>query len=153
MPLCLVITKKHCDIFGILSDHRKQWQNCPRFFFTSQWERADLKTSPHGCCILLQHLLCWTSHAWLWDTPIDGNLKGTRNSSLPLMSFCPNLEKQESWGDLNSFRGTLAFQSDQLEMIRITTTVWHRERIIELNRTQNECFCCLDQKGFSFKDV
>lgn len=62
-------------------------------------------------------------HTYWWQLKKDKESKPASD-----WAFANILEKQGSWGDLNSFRGTLAFQSDQLERIWITTTMWHHER-------------------------
>lgn len=168
--------KQHCDIFGILSDHWKQWQNCPRlttfpppsekertwkppkmdvvYFYSTRQAFIYTPVLSHVLFFFLKltlvmNILCVAMR----HTCSRKHKKDKEPKPASHWAFANNLEKQVCWGELNSFRGTLAFQSDQLDVIWITTTMWHHERFIELNGAWNECFCRSNQKGFSFKDV
>lgn len=116
MPLCLVITKKTTLWYfwhPIWSLKTMTKLSPLDYFFTSQWERADLeifsKWMLHTFTVLARLSpirLCsptffkgwhswWTSRVWPWDTPIDGNLKKTRNPSLPLIKLLPTTLKNK----------------------------------------------------------
>lgn len=164
MPLCLGITKNNTVIFlasyliienndktvpGWLPFHlpvrKSRLGNLRKWMLYTFTVLARL-SSIRLCCptflffflklTLVMNILCVAMrHTCSWKHKKDKEPKPASH-----WAFANNLEKQVCWGELNSFRGTLAFQSDRLDVIWITTTIWHHERIIELNRAWNECW-------------